>query len=263
MGQFGQVGPLQVWTEMLPAAVGVGVAMVIISMIVAIYYNVIMAYCLFYLFNTFRTVLPWTECNPAWSDERCYVRGGNNSGGGGEVCIVDEIGGCREMKPQTSEEQFWEKNVLDIRETGLGEFGDLGEIKMDLAFFLLLSWIVVFLCLSKGIKSSGKVVYFTATFPYVVLLVLLVMGLTLPGAEQGLYYLFVPKWEKLASFTVWRRAAGQVDLILTILILSTTFTLRFSSPSVSPGVESSCLGATTSSDQKCILMLTLSPSLTS
>ena len=167
------------------------------------------------------------------------------------------------MKPQTSEEQFWEKNVLDIRETGLGEFGDLGEIKMDLAFFLLLSWIVVFLCLSKGIKSSGKVVYFTATFPYVVLLVLLVMGLTLPGAEQGLYYLFVPKWEKLASFTVWRRAAGQVDLILTILILSTTFTLRFSSPSVSPGVESSCLGATTSSDQKCILMLTLSPSLTS
>jgi len=133
-----------------------------------------------------------------------------------EVCIVDEIGGCREMRPQTSEEQFWEKNVLDIRESGLGEFGDLGEIKMDLAFFLLLSWIVVFLCLSKGIKSSGKVVYFTATFPYVVLLVLLVMGLTLPGAEQGLYYLFVPKWEKLASFTVWRRAAGQVFFSLGI-----------------------------------------------
>ena len=41
LGQFGQVGPLQVWTEMLPCAVGVGVAMVIISLIVAIYYNVI------------------------------------------------------------------------------------------------------------------------------------------------------------------------------------------------------------------------------
>jgi len=216
LGQFGQVGPLQVWTEMLPAAVGVGVAMVIISMIVAIYYNVIMAYCLFYLFNTFRSVLPWTVCDPQWADERCYVRGRNTSTADAGVCIVDEIGGCTEMKPQTSEEQFWEKKVLDIRESGLGEFGDLGEFKMDLAFYLLLSWLIVLLCLSKGIKSSGKVVYFTATFPYVVLLVLLVMGLTLPGAEQGLYYLFVPKWEKLTSFTVWRRAAGQVFFSLGI-----------------------------------------------
>ena len=137
LGQFGQIGPLQVWTEMLPAAVGVGVAMVIISMIVAIYYNVIMAYCLFYLFNTFRSVLPWTVCDPQWADERCYVRGGNTSTADAGVCIVDEIGGCTEMKPQTSEEQFWEKKVLDIRESGMGEFGDLGEFKMDLAFYLL------------------------------------------------------------------------------------------------------------------------------
>ena len=45
---------MQVWSEMLPAAIGVGVAMVIISLIVSIYYNVIMAYCLFYLFNSMR-----------------------------------------------------------------------------------------------------------------------------------------------------------------------------------------------------------------
>eukprot|EP00092_Neocalanus_flemingeri_P034545 GFUD01037568.1.p1 GENE.GFUD01037568.1~~GFUD01037568.1.p1 ORF type:complete len:663 (+),score=142.17 GFUD01037568.1:118-2106(+) len=216
LGQFGQVGPLQIWTEMLPAAVGVGVAMVIISLMVAIYYNVIMAYCLFYLFNSFRSVLPWTECDPLWSDERCYVRGVNTSVGLEDQCIVDDIGGCTELQPQTSEEQFWERRVLDIKEDGLGEFGDLGEFKMELAFYLLVSWIVVLLCVSKGIKSSGKVVYFTATFPYVVLLVLLVMGVTLPGAEQGLYYLFVPKWEKLASFTVWRRAAGQVFFSLGI-----------------------------------------------
>ena len=54
---------------------------------------------------------------------------------------------------------------MDIRESGLGEFGDFGEFKVDLAFHLLLSWLVVLLCLSIGIKSSGKVVYITATFP--------------------------------------------------------------------------------------------------
>jgi len=203
LGQFGQVGPLQVWTEMLPCAVGVGVAMVIISLIVAIYYNVIMAYCLFYLFNSFRSVLPWTVCEPEWADERCFVRNQNST--------VEEM----EMR-QTSEEQYWERKVLDITPTGLGEPGDLGEIKLDLAFFLLVSWLVVLLCLAKGVKSSGKVVYFSATFPYLVLLVLLVLGLTLPGAGDGLYYLFVPKWEKLASFTVWRRAAGQVFFSLGI-----------------------------------------------
>jgi len=217
LGQFGQVGPLQIWVEMLPAAVGVGVAMVIISMIVAIYYNVIMAYCLFYLFNSFTSVLPWTVCDPQWSDERCYVRGANTSSLRLEdQCVEDGIGGCKDLVPQTSEEQFWERKVLDIRSEGLGEFGDFGNVKMDLAFYLLMSWIVVLLCLAKGIKTSGKAIYFTATFPYLVMLVLLVVGLTLPGAEQGLYFLFVPKWEKLASFTVWRRAASQVFFSLGI-----------------------------------------------
>ena len=49
-----QVGPLAIWMEMLPCALGVGVAMMVVSMIVAIYYNVIMAYCLHYLFNSLR-----------------------------------------------------------------------------------------------------------------------------------------------------------------------------------------------------------------
>ena len=67
----------------------------------------------------------------------------------------------------------------------LQNFGDIGEIKWDLSITLLASWIVVFACLSKGIKSSGKVVYFTATFPYVILLVLFGYGLTLDGAMDG------------------------------------------------------------------------------
>ena len=49
-----KVGPLAIWIEMLPCAMGVGVAMVILSLIVAVYYNVIMAYCLHYLFNSMR-----------------------------------------------------------------------------------------------------------------------------------------------------------------------------------------------------------------
>ena len=218
LGQFGQVGPMQVWSEMMPAAIGVGVAMVTISLIVSIYYNVIMAYCLFYMFNSMRSVLPWTICDDSWSDERCYVRSDNTSAlvASKRPCVANGFGGCTEISLQTSEEQYWERRVLKIRETGFGEFGDIGQMNMELGFYLLLSWIIVLVCLSKGIKSSGKVVYFSATFPYLILLLLLILGVIQPGAGDGLYYLFVPDWNKIQSFTVWRKAAGQVFFSLGI-----------------------------------------------
>lgn len=41
---------------------GIGVSMALISIIVAIYYNIIMAYTLYYFFATMQTTLPWTTC---------------------------------------------------------------------------------------------------------------------------------------------------------------------------------------------------------
>ena len=34
---------------------------------------------------------------------------------------------------------------------------DMGEIRWDLCLCLLLAWIIVYICICKGIKSSGKV----------------------------------------------------------------------------------------------------------
>lgn len=42
----------------------------------------------------------------------------------------------------------------------------------------------------------------TATFPYLVLLVLLIRGATLPGAWRGVVFYLKPDWEKLLSTTV-------------------------------------------------------------
>ena len=66
------------------------------------------------------------------------------------------------------------------------QVGQIGDIKWDLSLCVLLSWIIVFACLAKGIKSSGKVVYFTATFPYVILIILFIRGLFLEGAYEGI-----------------------------------------------------------------------------
>ena len=44
-----------------------------------------------------------------------------------------------------------------------------------------------------------QVAYFTATFPYVMLTVLVIRGATLEGSIDGILYFIVPDWTKLAS----------------------------------------------------------------
>ncbi|GFY35787.1 sodium- and chloride-dependent glycine transporter 2 [Trichonephila clavipes] len=78
-----------------------------------------------------------------------------------------------------------------------GGIEEPGGIKWDLCLCLLFSWIVVIACLLQGIKTSGKVVYFAATFPYIVLIILLITGLLQEGAINGILYFISPNWKKL------------------------------------------------------------------
>ena len=66
------------------------------------------------------------------------------------------------------------------------------------------------LCVVKGVKSVGKVVYFTATFPYVILTALLVRAITLPGSYDGIVFYITPVWDKLLSPSVWGDASSQI-----------------------------------------------------
>ena len=50
---------------------GIGYGMVIISAIVCIYYNMIIAWTLHYFFNSFMAVLPWSTCNNEWNTVHC------------------------------------------------------------------------------------------------------------------------------------------------------------------------------------------------
>ena len=56
------------------------------------------------------------------------------------------------------------------------DFNETGGLKWDLALCSALAWALVAVTLVKGIKSSGKVVYFTSLFPYVVLFIFAIRG---------------------------------------------------------------------------------------
>ncbi len=55
--------------------IGVGWAMAINAFFVTIYYNIIIAWCLFYFFASFRKKLQWSDCGNWWNTARCSPAG--------------------------------------------------------------------------------------------------------------------------------------------------------------------------------------------
>ncbi|CAG0881434.1 unnamed protein product [Darwinula stevensoni] len=214
-GQFANQGPITIWT-ISPLFKGLGFGMVMISGIVCIYYNVIITYAIYYMYLTFSASLPWATCSGWWNSEQCASGAGNETYGlMGNVTLpfeeskYESISSASElalMQRVPASEEFWMKFVLQLS-PGIH---DLGEVRLELMITLVVAWIIICACLFKGVKTSGKVVYFSVTFPYVVLIMLLVRGLTLPGAFDGIVYYLHPRWEQLRNFKVWGDAATQI-----------------------------------------------------
>lgn len=79
------------------------------------------------------------------------------------------------------------------------DLGTPGGLQWELVGTLVLSWMICYACIWKGVKSTGKSVYVTSTFPLIMLLVLLARGVTLPGAAKGIEFYVKPDWNRLAS----------------------------------------------------------------
>ncbi|XP_052279078.1 sodium- and chloride-dependent taurine transporter-like isoform X3 [Dreissena polymorpha] len=226
LGQFMSEGGIGVW-KIAPLFQGIGYASAVIVFILNCEYNIILTWAYYYLFASFTSVLPWSNCDNEWNTETCHVDHRKITNMIGNITnylnitavnvnasLVD-LGITGLPTALTNETQvhindpvteFWERKVLGLS-SGIDE---PGVVKWDLCLCLLLAWVIVYFCIWKGIRSSGKVMYFTATSPYVFMFILLIRGLTLEGAMDGIKFYLIPDFSRLTDPQVWVDAGTQI-----------------------------------------------------
>uniref|UniRef100_A0A915ES23 Transporter n=1 Tax=Ditylenchus dipsaci TaxID=166011 RepID=A0A915ES23_9BILA len=201
VGQYLQRGAMEMW-KMCPIFKGVGIGNVVIAFMCIAYFCVIVSWAVFYMIASFNSVFPWETCSNYWNTPQCVT-------GKEQPFALSRIVGNLSrygLQTETSVEQFWERRVLQQSDS----IADFGGIQWELFFIMMASWVVVYFALWKGITQARKFVYFCALFPYCLLIVLLIRGLTLPGAMTGISYYLTPNLTKLTEATVWKDAGTQV-----------------------------------------------------
>ncbi|XP_034404112.1 sodium- and chloride-dependent GABA transporter 2-like isoform X1 [Cyclopterus lumpus] len=196
VGQYTQEGGVTCWRKMCPLVEGIGYSALLILLYSCVTYMLILAWALLYLVFSFSSQLPWASCNNDWNTDHCIDISTRNK----------TFAWTNQMNATSAATEFWERRVLAIS----GGIEEIGSIRWDLMLCLIAIWIICYFCIWKGVKSTGKVVYFTATFPYVMLVILLIRGLSLPGALQGVLYYLLPDPSRLADPQVWLEAGIQI-----------------------------------------------------
>ncbi|XP_060636483.2 orphan sodium- and chloride-dependent neurotransmitter transporter NTT5 isoform X1 [Anolis sagrei] len=188
-GQSIRQGSIGVWKYISPRLMGIGFASCVVCSFVALYYNVIIAWSLFYLGNSFQSPLPWNDC-PETVNQTISVE--------------------TECEASSATVYFWYRKALHVSDS----IEESGGLDPALTGCLFAAWALVCLAMIKGIKSSGKVLYFSSLFPYVVLFCFLVRALLLEGAADGIRIMFTPDLTIWGDMQVWRQAATQVFFAL-------------------------------------------------
>nr|WLN44335.1 NTT3 [Sinonovacula rivularis] len=200
LGQYMAKGSVAAWGNIAPAFQGIGIASLVITFLMNIYYIVVLAWTGHYFISSMSAILPWSHCKNSWNTPRCFA--------GKEIKTTTNISSIigQDNKTVDATVEYWERGVLRLS----GGIDEPGQIVWQLAVSLACVWVLVYFCVWRGVRWTGKVVYFTALFPYVILTCLIIRGITLDGAADGLVFYFKPDFSRLGDSQVWIDGATQI-----------------------------------------------------
>ncbi|KAG8180206.1 hypothetical protein JTE90_027918 [Oedothorax gibbosus] len=175
LGQYLGAGMLDMW-YISPAFKGLGFALLYLYILLGVYNALPLSWLFIYFKDSFITLkdsYKWGKCHSSFARNGC-LRALNSSS-------ADFYG--------WSVPSYFHGRVLGRKP---GDY-QMGELKFEVAFNLCLVWIIVFLCLSRGPKAFGKVVYVFGMLP-----IALLMMVTMRMGQQwsdGILEIFASPWK--------------------------------------------------------------------
>ncbi|GBN66106.1 Sodium- and chloride-dependent glycine transporter 2 [Araneus ventricosus] len=120
LGQFGSLGSISIW-KISPLFKGMGFGMAILSLVTCIYYNVILAWSLYYLYHSYFVL--WSTCGNSWNTLNCvasdaFTQSANISAANLTGKIITQL----DIFNSTPPENLWEKSLNTSKMASSEEF---------------------------------------------------------------------------------------------------------------------------------------------
>lgn len=129
------------------------------------------------------------------------------------VWVLSYIGYSFGSQWGTDTKDFFYNNYLGITDS----ITQLGGLKVNLLIPFAIVWVIIawimYRGINKGINLTCKI---CLPILAVCVVIIVIRGLTLPGAVDGIAYMFTPDWSAIRKSDVWVAAYGQVFFSLSI-----------------------------------------------
>lgn len=108
---------------------------------------------------------------------------------------------------------FFLNTLLQNSDSPLGLFNFIPVI----AIAILIGWLIFWFISHKDLESGiGRISKFLVPLLFIIMIFIVIVSLSLPGASIGLAELYHPDWYRLSDFGIWMEAFGQVIFSLSI-----------------------------------------------
>ena len=179
IGQKMRTTPVKLWNNIHPALFGIGICSLFVSLLLCVYYVVVIAWCIFYFFTSMQSELPWQ------GEELCTKYDAYNALKSKAAALSRNVTRYEDILDKNA--FIWTrlnktKSELNFTNFKIANFQDCCVIDPQQWYFytkaldvsidiedyslglngklvgcFILAWVIVYICVIKGIKSTGKV----------------------------------------------------------------------------------------------------------
>jgi SNF family Na+-dependent transporter len=202
LGQKFQRGDVSVFRSIHKQLAGIGVASVFSSYFITFYYTVIIAWSCVYVVYAFQNPLPWDPSKkskpfPGATDPAAKKVMFTDARSSEDVCLtklgytaktINSIS-ADALAASRAREFFYIEVVRYFGKTTCEKYND----EKDVTQFSIYSfcacifvWATIYLAIFNGVHGSSYIVWLTVPIPLVFIVVMMVRGLLLPGAFNGI-----------------------------------------------------------------------------